>query len=390
MEVTNNPSRRLFLFGVFSVLLCLIGIQFMVNQDYQIAVVCMITKANSYLKRIYGYYWFQIDNDGDGNNAGANESNGSVVSNNDNGHVGTNEPVVQVVDVQSEDVETWIQINKVNFIAGISILLYIAIRKLPTTRSRIVMVVRTKLQLVLWTTIHVTTRVQTELLRIWLAIKLVKVLNVCKVLVQAATKLLHWFRDFVSKEEILKSIVYGGLTEIIASISVVAFFSDFDTTILNVIAFALAGLIGGCFFFVTNIWGLKKGGGNAYTEQLGRVNYFPFHATLATLSFIIFGMIPPSTFVFSFIKTNDKKLAIWVVSAVSLLCLSLLAIFKAYVITSITYRFKYVRTVLWYQVIALGVSICSYLASKMVKGSIEDIGLFNTSTCDAMSMSRHN
>ncbi|XP_059660145.1 membrane protein of ER body 1-like isoform X2 [Cornus florida] len=59
--------------------------------------------------------------------------------------------------------------------------------------------------------------------------------------------------------DILKSIVYGGLVESIASLSVVSSAAAADATTLNIVALGLANLIGGLFIIGHNVsYGTQK------------------------------------------------------------------------------------------------------------------------------------
>ncbi|CAN6684799.1 unnamed protein product [Malus baccata var. baccata] len=57
--------------------------------------------------------------------------------------------------------------------------------------------------------------------------------------------------------EIVKSIVYGGLTEAITSLGIVTSAASADTATLNILALALANLLGGLFIIGHNLWELK-------------------------------------------------------------------------------------------------------------------------------------
>ncbi|XP_028765274.1 uncharacterized protein LOC114723266 [Neltuma alba] len=58
--------------------------------------------------------------------------------------------------------------------------------------------------------------------------------------------------------DIPKSIVYGGLIESIASLSIVASSASADATTLSILALSLANLIGGLFILVHHMWDLKS------------------------------------------------------------------------------------------------------------------------------------
>ena len=67
-----------------------------------------------------------------------------------------------------------------------------------------------------------------------------------------------------------------------------------------------------------------------YEEQLGRKEHFFLHAMLAVLSYLVFGLIPPVIYGFTFRESDDRDYKILAVAAASLLCIVILAIAKAY------------------------------------------------------------
>ncbi|XP_071741184.1 membrane protein of ER body-like protein [Rutidosis leptorrhynchoides] len=197
--------------------------------------------------------------------------------------------------------------------------------------------------------------------------------------------------------EILKSIVYGGLMEVIASLSIVASAAASDATTLNIISVALASLIGGVFIIANNLWDLRNDGcnertieqtenktTNRYKELLGQVEYFPLHAFFAILSFIVFGMVPPLAYGYTIHETNDKDYTVAAVAVASLLCVSLLAIFKAY-INKCTF-FEYVKTVVYYVTAAVSASGVSYVAGNLVTRLLKEYGLFDASSNGGVSL----
>ncbi|KAI3682591.1 hypothetical protein L1987_82671 [Smallanthus sonchifolius] len=190
--------------------------------------------------------------------------------------------------------------------------------------------------------------------------------------------------------EILKSIVYGGLMEVIASLSIVASAAAVDATTVNIIALALANLIGGIFVIGHNLWDLKddcykfstqetsnQESRNKYKELLGSVEHFPMHVFFAILSFLVFGIIPPVAYGYSFHETNDKDFTMVIVAVASFVCVGLLAIFKAYIDRCAGFS-GYVKTITYYLTIAVTVSGVSYVAGNLATRLIEELGLFDT------------
>ncbi|KAD4584384.1 hypothetical protein E3N88_21985 [Mikania micrantha] len=199
--------------------------------------------------------------------------------------------------------------------------------------------------------------------------------------------------------EILKSIVYVGLTEVIASTSVVSFAAAFDANISSIIALAVASLIGGIFFIGHNLWDLRddcyaeylsqetnEQASNKYKKLLGQINHFPLHVFFAILSFVAFGMIPPIAYVLSFHETNDKNSTLLMVAIVSLLCILMLAIFKACINCS---AFQFIKTAVYYATIVVIISSVSYVAGNLFTRLMMEFGLFETSSYGVMSLLSH-
>ncbi|KAF5784747.1 putative Ccc1 family protein [Helianthus annuus] len=195
--------------------------------------------------------------------------------------------------------------------------------------------------------------------------------------------------------EILKSIVYGGLMEVIASLSVVVSAAASNVTTLSIVSLALASLIGGVFIVGHNLWDLrndcykntssqetKKATTYKYKALLGQVNHFPLHAFFAILSFLVFGMVPPIAYRYSYHETKDKEYTLAVVALASLLCVLLLAILKAYINKCTV--FKYFKTTVYYIIIAVLVSGVSYVVGNLVARLLEEPGWFATSSSGGM------
>ncbi|KAI7726150.1 hypothetical protein M8C21_008634 [Ambrosia artemisiifolia] len=191
--------------------------------------------------------------------------------------------------------------------------------------------------------------------------------------------------------EILKSVIYGGLMEVIASLSIVVSAAASNVTTLSIVSLALASLIGGVFIIGHNLWDLrddcykdsssqerKKVATYKYKELLGQVNYFPLHAFFAILSFLVFGMVPPIAYRYSYHETKDKDYTLVVVAITSLLCVSLLAIIKAYINKCTV--IEYFKTVIYYIIIAVSSSGVSYVIGNLVARLLDEPGWFATSS----------
>ncbi|OIW17654.1 hypothetical protein TanjilG_29004 [Lupinus angustifolius] len=172
--------------------------------------------------------------------------------------------------------------------------------------------------------------------------------------------------------EILKSIVYGGLIESLASLSVVTSAASADATTLSIVALAIANLIGGLFIFAHNLGELKAESVDRYKELLGEKKNFILHSFIAIISFIIFGLVPPLVYGFSFHESGDKDHKIGAVLAASVLCITLLSIAKAYIQRSNSFV-AYFKTVLYYVSTGSVLSVFSYLAGDLVKKLLEKV-----------------
>ncbi|XP_055825123.1 uncharacterized protein LOC129893766 isoform X2 [Solanum dulcamara] len=193
----------------------------------------------------------------------------------------------------------------------------------------------------------------------------------------------------VYKIEIIKSIIFGGLAESITSLSIVSSATGGDTTTLNILVLAMANLIGGLFIIFHNLWELKRDRFeqasnqimekhvDRYREQLGRRENFTLHAVLVVLSYIIFGLLPPVTYGFSFRKSDDKDLKIVAVAAASLVCILMLATGKAYVQRAPKPYFKTIST---YIILGFTVSGVSYAAGILFNRLLEKLGFFEPSS----------
>ncbi|GFZ15994.1 hypothetical protein Acr_25g0004030 [Actinidia rufa] len=188
--------------------------------------------------------------------------------------------------------------------------------------------------------------------------------------------------------EILKSMVYGGLIESIASLGIVSSAAGADATTLNILALGVANLIGGLFLMLHNMWELKndhssgtsnqvtEGAADRYKELLGRRENFLLHATVAVLSFLIFGLLPPVVYGFSFRESNNGDFKLIAVAVASLLCIIIFAIGKAYVQRPPK---SYLKTIIYFVIMGFAASGISYAAGDLFKKLIDKLGWFNSS-----------
>ncbi|KAG2239838.1 hypothetical protein Bca4012_022931 [Brassica carinata] len=190
------------------------------------------------------------------------------------------------------------------------------------------------------------------------------------------------------KLEILKSIVYGGLIEAITSLGVISSAAGSGASTLNILVLGLANLFGGLILIIHNLQELREEEPvitttttednqtntqeeGRYKRLLGRRENFTLHVTVAIISFIIMGLLPPIVYYFSFSKTHKRDYKVASVFGASLLCIVLLAIAKAHVRSP---RGSHLKSVLKYAMIAVSVSGISYVVGNFVDQLLEKYG----------------
>ncbi|KAL1203110.1 Membrane protein of ER body 1 [Cardamine amara subsp. amara] len=201
-----------------------------------------------------------------------------------------------------------------------------------------------------------------------------------------------------SKLEILKSVVYGGLTESITSLCTVTSAAASGASTLNILALGVANLSSGLLLTVHSLQELinekpkirintddqkhseaadEEEVEDRYEEVLGRRENSRLHRVIAITSFVIFGLIPPLVYGFSFQRRIEKKqeYKVLAVYAVSLLCVVLLSIAKAYV----SKRPEYLKTLFRYTTMATTASGFSQFVGYLVSKWLEKSGFYDDS-----------
>ncbi|CAA7050200.1 unnamed protein product [Microthlaspi erraticum] len=198
------------------------------------------------------------------------------------------------------------------------------------------------------------------------------------------------------KLEILKSTVYGGLTQSITSLCTVTSAAASGASTLNVLALGVANSSSGLLLIVhslqelinekprrrTNTDDQKKSEAgeeeeDRYEEVLGRRENSRLHRLIAISSFVVCGLIPPVVYGFSFRRRVEKRqeyrtLAVY---AVSLVCVVLLSIAKAYV----SKRPEYLKTLFRYTAMATTASGLSQFVGYLVSHWLEKSGFYDDS-----------
>ncbi|KAJ4776683.1 Vacuolar iron transporter (VIT) family protein [Rhynchospora pubera] len=187
----------------------------------------------------------------------------------------------------------------------------------------------------------------------------------------------------INNWDILKPIVYGGLVEVITSLSIISSAASTGASTLNILLLAAANLIGGLILIIHDLSELKHAQDEAddrnedelgrYWALLGRKGHFGLHASVAIISYIFFGLLPPLVYAFSFRKMDNSEYKTIAVAASSLVCIAILSLGKAHVRP----RRTYFTTMLYYITIGVSASGLSYVAGMLLKQLIESLGLFD-------------
>ncbi|KAG7551736.1 hypothetical protein ISN45_Aa06g023830 [Arabidopsis thaliana x Arabidopsis arenosa] len=184
--------------------------------------------------------------------------------------------------------------------------------------------------------------------------------------------------------ELLKSTVYGGLTETITSLGVVSSASASGSSTMNILALAVANLAGGLIVLAQNLQDLINNSDqekDRYEELLGRRANFRIHILVAVMSYIFFGLIPPLVYAFSFYETGIKNYKLISVFSVSLLCVILLGLIKVYVrklLNSRELTKAYLKSAAYYTSIVVASCGISYVVGDIMgeyTGKLSFVGL---------------
>ncbi|KAH6824622.1 hypothetical protein C2S53_010718 [Perilla frutescens var. hirtella] len=181
--------------------------------------------------------------------------------------------------------------------------------------------------------------------------------------------------------EILKCIVYGGLIESITSLSFITATFATDATTLNVLAIGLAIVFSGLIAFGYNLVELWNDvdSDKKYKELLGHgKEHFIFHATFTMLSYLVFGLIAPTTYGFAFRESDNKDYKMIVVFIVSFACIFILAMAKAYVIKEKEKVSCYVKTTRIYLSMTVIASGVAYALGYFIQVLMLKLNLFKS------------
>lgn len=112
--------------------------------------------------------------------------------------------------------------------------------------------------------------------------------------------------------------------------------------------------------------------------------HFLLHAIVAVISYLVFGLIPPVIYGFTFRERDNRDFKLLALAAASLLCIIILAVTKAYVRGE--HKFiTYFKTVAYYVTSAVMVSGIAYAVGDLICQLMERLGLFNSATVGPQS-----
>ncbi|OVA15621.1 protein of unknown function DUF125 [Macleaya cordata] len=168
-------------------------------------------------------------------------------------------------------------------------------------------------------------------------------------------------------DDILKSVVYGGLIEVITSMGVVSSAAGCDL-------WELKSKQNGLRINITDVEEETVDG--SYEQVLGQRNNFLRHAIVVVLSYLVFGLLPPITYGFSFRESDNKEYKLIAVVAVSVICIVLLATGKAY--TQKPPK-PYIMNIMYFVNNGLIASRLSYVLGELIKKLLVKLGLFEIS-----------
>lgn len=118
-----------------------------------------------------------------------------------------------------------------------------------------------------------------------------------------------------------------------------------------------------------------------YKEVLGNKKgeyYFVFHATFAILSYLVFGLVAPTTYAFAFREGDNRKGKILAAAAAAFACVFLLAMAKAHLSKEKDKLRCYVKTTRYYLGLAFFVSGVAYAMGFLVEMVALELGFFTS------------
>lgn len=113
-----------------------------------------------------------------------------------------------------------------------------------------------------------------------------------------------------------------------------------------------------------------------YLKTLGRKENFIVHMIFVVLSYVVFGLVPPAVYGFTFRETDDQDLKLVAVAGASVLCVFILSIAKVFTDTQQSFM-GYLKTVVYYVVGAVAASGIAYASGHLLERFINDLSWFD-------------
>ncbi|MCO5593268.1 hypothetical protein L7F22_047276 [Adiantum nelumboides] len=167
--------------------------------------------------------------------------------------------------------------------------------------------------------------------------------------------------------DILKSIVYGGLDISIASIGVTSSAAGGNAITRTVVYMGLATLLSGLIGFYHNVLNLYHHHRDHYINVVGVT--LMLHGTVALISFVVFGLLSPLVYLFSYRETDDRDDKFITCCVVTIVAVTALALGKAKVSNK-----RYLTTLFAYLGGGVLAAIIGYLAGEHVAELLEEWG----------------
>ncbi|KAH7433579.1 hypothetical protein KP509_07G075900 [Ceratopteris richardii] len=175
-------------------------------------------------------------------------------------------------------------------------------------------------------------------------------------------------REEADNWNILKSIVYGGLDISIASFGVTSSAAGGNAITRTVVYMGIATLFSGLIAFYHNVLNLYHYHRDHYIDIVGFT--LLLHGTVALISYIVFGLLSPLVYGFSYRATDNRDDKFILCCGVTVVAVTTLALCKAKVSNR-----SYLKTTLSYLSGGVLAGVIGYLTGEHVAELLEEWGI---------------